>query len=205
MKNEIFSALPSLQEFYGQELYEYLLIANPDNEVYGKVMAEKQSFYDEYKEKTAIKTKPHITIANFLAKEPMEETLIRWIQRICNNQKKFTVTLNNYSGFPPHTIYLRVQNVAPFQQLAKELKVVSTYVSSCACPPMRLINNPHLSIARSLPEEVYFKALIQYARKSFHESFTVNGLILLRRKHQYDTYKPVNVFTFQSKDNELLN
>ena len=187
--------------------YEYLLVAHPDEEVYEKVMAEKQIFYNEYKEKVAIKTKPHITVANFLAKESMEETLIRWMQRICSNQQSFTVTLNNYSGFPPHTIYLRVQNAKPFQQLAKELKVVNTYVSSCSCPPMKLISNPHVSIAGRLPEEIYFKALTQYAHKSFHESFVVNELLLLRRKHQYDTCKPINVFGLQpaSKDIVQLN
>jgi 2'-5' RNA ligase len=205
MKTENLSPLRLLQETYGHELYEYLLIANPDTNVFEKVMAEKQSFYDEYKEKVAIKTKPNITVADFLAKEAMEETIIRWIQRICNNQKSFTVTLNNYSGFPPHTIYLRVQNAVPFQQLAKELRVVSTYVSSCACPPMKLIANPHVSIARRLPEEVYFKALAQYARKSFHESFVVNELLLLKRKHQYESCKPVNVFAFQSGGNDLSN
>ena len=152
----------------------------------------------------AIKTKPHITLANFLAKEAMEETIIRWMENIFNNQQSFTVTLNNYSGFPPHTIYLRVQDAKPFQQLAKELKMVNTYVSSCGCPPMKLITNPHVSIAGSLPEEIYFKALTQYARKSFHESFMVNELLLLRRKHQYDTCKTINVFGLQPGNNELV-
>ena len=205
MKTEILSTIPLVQEAYDQELYEYLLVAHPDTEVYEKVMAEKQNFYDEYKEKAAIKTKPHITVANFLAKEGMEDTIIRWMQRIFTKQQSFTVTLNNYSGFPPHTIYLRVQNATPFQKLAKELKVVNTYVRSCGCPPMKLITNPYVSIAGNLPEEVYFKALTQYAHKSFHESFVVSELLLLRRTHQYDTCKTINVFGLQSGDNELFN
>lgn len=151
----------------GEQLYEYLLVVHPDSDVYEKIQLEKQCFYNEFKEKVAIKAKPHITVANFLARESMEETLIRWIQRICNLRERFTVTLNNYSGFPPHTIYLRIQNEQPFQQLAKELNVINTYVSSCSCPPMKFISKPHLSIARRLPEEIYFKALTQYAHKSF--------------------------------------
>jgi 2'-5' RNA ligase len=186
------------------EFYEYLLVAHPDPDVNEKVMAEKQLFYDEYKEKVAVKTKPHITVANFLAREEMEDTIIRWVQRICSNQQSFTVTLNNYSGFPPHTIYLRVQNAKPFQQLAKQLNVVNSYVNSCSCPPMKLISNPHVSIAGRLSEEVYFKALIQYAHKSFHESFVVNELLLLRRKNTYDTCKPINVFGLSPAD-ELFN
>ncbi len=183
--------------------YEYLLVANPGKEVNEKVMAEKQFFYDEYKEKIAIKSKPQITIASFLAKEEMENTVIRWMQRICSRQQSFSVTLNNYSGFPPHTIYLRIQNEAPFRQLAKELSVVNAYVSSCSCPPMVLLPRPHVSIAGSLPEETFFKALTQYAHKSFHESFLVNELLLLKRKDEYDTSKPLIVFALQPAIDEL--
>ena len=198
MKTEFSSTISPAEEIHSRELYEYLLIANPGTEVYEKVMAEKQNFYDEFREKVAIKTRPHITVAKFLAKEAMEDTLIRWMQRIFNSQRSFSVTLNNYSGFPPHTIYLRVQDGTPFQRLAKELKVLNTYVGACACPPVKLISNPYVSIAGRLPEEVYFKALIQYARKSFHESFLVNELLLLRRKDQYDTCKTVYVFGLQA-------
>lgn len=205
MKTAILSTTPPIQEVYDRERYEYLLIAHPDKEVHEKIMAEKQAFYEEYKEKIAIKTQPHITLANFIANEAMEDTIIRWMRVIFSKQQSFNVTLNNYSGFPPHTIYLRVQNATPFQQLAKELKVVNTYVSSCSCPPMKLISNPHVSIARRLPEEVYFKALMRYAHKSFHESFVVNELVLLRRKHQYDACQTINVFGLQPDDNKLFN
>jgi 2'-5' RNA ligase len=205
MEENLAALTPAEKESHEQNLYEYLLVAHPDIAVNEKVMAEKQFFYDEYKEKISVNTKPHITIANFLAKEAMEETLIRWIQRICNQQQCFTVTLNNYSGFPPHTIYLRVQNDIPFKKLAKDLKVVGAYISSCSCPPMKIISKPHVSIARRLPEEIYFKALTQYAHKSFHESFVVSELLLLKRKHQYDACKPINVFGLQPGSNTLFN
>ncbi|MEP6951233.1 MAG: 2'-5' RNA ligase family protein [Ginsengibacter sp.] len=201
MKTEFLSTTPTAQEIYNKEQFEYLLVAHPDTEVHEKIMAEKQAFYTEYKEEVAIKTQPYITVANFLASEAMEDTIIRWMQRVLIKQQSFNVTLNNYSGFPPHTIYLRVQNAEPFKKLAKELKVVNTYVNSCSYPPMKLISSPHVSIARRLPEEIYFKALTQYAHKSFHESFVVNELILLRRKHQYDTCKKINVFALHSRGN----
>ncbi|MEJ7683676.1 MAG: 2'-5' RNA ligase family protein [Segetibacter sp.] len=187
------------------DFYEYLLVALPGEDVYNKVMAEKQAFYGQFEEKTAIKTKPHITIANFLAREAMEETIIRYMQRICNGQPAFDVMLNNYSGFPPHTIYIRVQNPQPFRQLAKELKAVVNYVHSCGGPPVNLITNPHISIARSLPENVYFKALMQYSQKTFHETFTVSELVLLRGSSQFDNCKSINVFHLKPSQNTLFN
>jgi 2'-5' RNA ligase len=192
------SGSPFTNDIYDNEPFEYLLVAHPGKEVCEKVMAEKETFYEDFKEKIAIKTQPHITVANFYAKESMEDTIIRWMQKIFVNQQSFPVTLNNYGGFPPHTIYLRVQNATPFHQLTKELKVLNEYISSCSCPPMKLISRPHLSIARKLPEEIYFRALTQYARKSFHESFMVNELLLLKRRHQYDTCKKIYVFAFHS-------
>ncbi|HWH63140.1 MAG TPA: hypothetical protein VNS50_07685, partial [Ginsengibacter sp.] len=105
----------------------------------------------------------------------------------------------------PHTIYLRVQNDEPFKKLAKDLRVLNTYVSSCSCPPVKIISKPHLSIARRLPEDVYFKALTQYAHKSFHESFVVKELLLLKRKHQYDVCKRLNVFGLPPGANTLFN
>jgi 2'-5' RNA ligase len=176
------------------DLYEYLLVGNPDTAVYNKVMAEKGEFTSNYQQEIAKKTQPHITVANFMAREMMEYTIIKWIQKICGAQQSFMVTLNNYSGFPPHTIYLRVENPQPFQQLAKQLKTVDDFIRASACPPARLISKPHLTIARRLPEQVYNKAMADYAQKTFHESFLMDELLLLKRQHQFDKCKAVQVF-----------
>ncbi|MEP7229496.1 MAG: 2'-5' RNA ligase family protein [Ginsengibacter sp.] len=196
---------PLMREIYGHDLYEYLLVARPDTVVNEKVIAEQQLFYDDYKQKAAVEIKPHINIASFFAKEEMEETFLRWMQRICNKQESFIVTLNNYGGFPPDTIYLRIQNETPFRQLAKELKVINAYVSSGSCPPMLLTHRPHVSIAGKLPGEVFSKALTQYAHKSFHESFLVKELLLMKRKHEYDNCKPVIVFALKPAENQFAH
>jgi 2'-5' RNA ligase len=186
-------------------LYEYLLVAHPDASVNNKIIDEKQNFYNNYKHKTAVSTKPHITVAGFLAKEAMEETIMRYVQRICAQQQSFDVMLNNYSGYPPHTIYVRVQNPQPFRQLATQLKAVSNYIDSCSCPPANLITNPHITIARNLNENVYLKALMEFGQKTFHAIFTVNELMLLRRAHQFDACKTINVFGLQPPGNTLFN
>jgi len=165
----------------GYDLWEYLLIASPTKEVSEKVVEEKEIFYKNYGHSLAIQTRPHITIANFLAKEGMEETLARWIQNICHLQNSFTVTLNNYSGFPPHTIYLRVQDAEPFKKLANALKILDGFIQSNDCPPLKLITKPHLTIARQLPEYIYQTAIKEYSQKTFHEFFKVDKLILLKR------------------------
>jgi len=187
------------------DLQEYLLVIKPGSEVYNKVSEEKENFYSLYKEKAVVKMKPYITIANFLAKESMEETMIRWIQRICSRQRSFVVTLNNYSGFPPHTIYLRVQDHEPFKILAHELKTIDEYIRSNGCPKAYLVNRPHLIIARRLPEPVYEKAMLDYSQKLFCETFVAGELELLRRAGPFEKYKVINVFGLLPQEKKIFN
>lgn len=174
--------------------HEYLLVVHPGQDVYNQVMTEKQNFFDTYKEQVAIKAKPHITVADFLADEEMEETIIRYMRRIFSTQKSFNVTLNNYSGFPEHTVFARVQDHQPFKQLASSLKVIDQYIKSNGCPPAKLIKHPHITIARRLKQNVYEKAMFEYSQKTFYASFDVTELILLKRKNQFDKCQQVNVF-----------
>ena len=177
--------------------WEYLLVVKPDATVDAQIIEEKQFFSARFKALIAAKTKPHITVANFLAGEAMEETIIRWMHRIISNKKSFLVTLDQYGAFRPHTIYLRVQDHQPFQQLAKELKVVDQYIRGYGCPEMHLITNPHLTIARRLEQTTYSEAVKVYSEKIFHASFEVKELVLLRRMNQFDSCKQVNVFGLQ--------
>jgi 2'-5' RNA ligase len=182
-------------EFRGSIIKEYLLVVNPEQDVWQQVMDEKTSFFNEYREVDALHGKPHITLANFLAKEEMEETLLRWMHRIISTKKAFTVSLNNYGGFPnANTIYLRVQDHQPFKQLAKELKVIDQLVKDNGLPKAHLISTPHMTIAKRIDPFVYEKAMLDYSQKEFHAEFTVNELVLLKRNHQFDKCKQVNVF-----------
>jgi 2'-5' RNA ligase len=182
-------------KFSTPSFYEYLLVVHPAKEVFEKLLAEKEKFSAEYKVSIAKKTLPHITIANFLANEAMEETMIKWMHKIIGSQQSFDVMLNNFSGFPSSkTVYARVQNHQPFKQLAASLKIINDYIKDNGFPPAHIIKFPHMSIARSLQQNIYEKAIMDYSRKTFNESFEVNELILLKRQHQYDTCRQVTVF-----------
>jgi 2'-5' RNA ligase len=183
------------------EFCEYLLVAHPPQEVNNQLKEEKEIFSSRYRVSVAKKTLPHITVANFLAKEEMEETIIRYMRRIFSMQTSFWVTLNNYSGFSEHTVFARVQNHEPFKQLATSLIAIDQYIGSNGCPPVRLITYPHLSIARRLQQNVYEQAMFEYSKKTFYASFEVSELVLLRRKNQYDTCTHVNVFKLPPENN----
>ena len=184
------------------QFYEYLLVVHPAKEIFEQLRSEKEVFSATYKVSIAKKTLPHITIANFLARENMEPTLINWLYKIISSQKRFQVMLNNYSGFPSSkTVYARVQDHEPFRQLAASLKIIDQYVRDNGCPRAIIPNHPHVSIARSLQPTVYEKAMFDYSRKTFNASFTVDELILLKRQHEYDKCKQVSVFKLGSELN----
>lgn len=179
----------------GFSMYEYLLVVHPAKDVYTKLLEEKQHFYNTYNEKIAIKTLPHITVANFMAREEMEDTLIRYMQRIFVAHKSFEVMLNNFSGFPSsHTVYVRVQEHEPFKQMAASLKMLEPYIKDNGCPKPSFKPHPHLTIARRMQERVYDRAVLDYSQKTFHALFKVGELVLLRRRSQYDKCEQVNVF-----------
>jgi 2'-5' RNA ligase len=171
---------------------EYLLVIYPHGELQEKLLEQQERFSADYE--VPVRNRPHITVAAFQAGEAMEATLIRWIQRICNRYRSFDLTLNNFSGFHPHTIYLRVQDPQPFRELMQQLRAIDDFIRSNDCPPVNLISTPYLAIAGGLTEQVYNKAMPDYSRKDFHESFHVDQLVLLRREHAFDVCKTVNIF-----------
>jgi hypothetical protein len=173
---------------------EYKLVIHPDGAVYDKIMTEKQRFAAKYGTDTVVKSFPYILVAGFYAGEGMEETLIRWIQRICSQHNSFEIVLNNYSGFPPHTIYLRIQNPHPLQQLAGQLKTLDNHVLSMSGAAIERM--PYLAFAGELPEHVYEKAMPVYSQKTFRANFMANELVLLARDHPFAVCKTLTVFRF---------
>jgi hypothetical protein len=178
----------------GQDLYEYLLVAKPDASVGHRVSAEKENFFDKYQQEGIKRPGSYITVAKYLGREMMEPTLERWVQRICNSQKSFRVVLNNFSGFPPNTLYIRVQNPQPFHSLVSHLKAIETYITDNSGYPVKFAVHPHLPIARKLSGEIYNRALFDYAARDFHETFDVHELLLIKRKNKTDAGQVTNVF-----------
>ncbi len=186
-----------------QIMYEYMLVAAPGGEAEEKVVQEKEQFCRQYHQ-PGKPGRPHIMVASFLAHDEMEDTLLRWLQRISGEQKGFAVTLDNYGGFPPHTIFLRVLELQKFRTLADQLRPIDFYIKSNGCPPARFITYPYLGIARELAAPVYEKAMEEYRHKVFQASFQLTELLLLRRQYAGDACRQVAVLRLQPGDQRLF-
>ena len=177
-------------------LREYRLVIYPDSVLYTKLMAEKRRFYINYGVDSALKCFPYIMVSCFYAREGMEETLIRWIQRISSRYPGFPVELNNFSGFPDHTVFLRVQDPQPLTRLVQQLKAIDHYIQLPVARQGKNIQPFYLSIATGLTAEVYRKAMPAYSRKTFHACFHAKEMVLLARDHPFAVHKTVTVFRF---------
>ncbi|WEK36558.1 MAG: hypothetical protein P0Y53_03515 [Candidatus Pseudobacter hemicellulosilyticus] len=172
---------------------DYSLVIQPDSTIRDRIVEERQQLLDNY----GLKVLPagaFITVAQFAAREGMEETLVRWIQRICSQQESFVVTFNNYGGQPPHTIYLRIMDHGPFRQLAWQLRAIDEFIRSSSCPPATLVSRPCLSLSGPLPEAIYEKALPDFSRRFFHESFTAAELLLQKRDPFTGHTRTIHIF-----------
>ena len=176
---------------------EYLLVAHPGVDLHDKILEEQEYFSMHYLERTAIKMKPHIELASFQAREEMEPTLIRWMHRIVSQQQAFSIALNNFSGFPPDTLYLRIPEPQAIQRLAAEFAQLNDFIKTDDCPAIRINTKPYVSVAKRLTESNYLRAMLDFSQRSFYEIFEVKELLLLRRSNAYDGYKQVNKFVLQ--------
>ncbi len=173
---------------------EYTLVALPNKALKDKIVEVKQQLSIRYLSGNFY-APPYITIAKFFAKEEMEETIARYMRRICLLQKSFEVVVNNYGGFPPNAIHLRVQNPQPFTNLTNALHSINNYVQSCSCPPIKFEQRPCISIAHNVPEATYLPLLMEYSQKSFYDSCMIEELALIQHKPQAE--KCINVFGLQ--------
>ena len=126
---------------------------------------------------------PPVEVSVFQAKESMEGTIVRWMHRIISNQQPFTFRLSQNIDSSSGKLQLCISDKAPFQQLAAQLKVVSQYISSSDCPEMIFSIQPRLS---SMPPEQVLSG-----------SFEVKEFLLLKKSHDFDNYKQVNVFALR--------
>jgi len=184
-----YSRIPLLDSM----LWEYLLVTTPDETVSSKLQEVGKNIPGQARRLKG-EFKPYIKLAEFQARESMEETIIRWVHRVCSQHETFTVTLNNYGGFPPATIFVRIQDHQPFKTLASKLQVIDEYIQSNSCPPVKFYNRPHLRIGEQPVEEDYGKALFHYSQQDFHEVFEVKELVLMKSHNVFEQPKQVNVF-----------
>ena len=173
-------------------LCEYELVIYPDARAM-ELIGEEWNNLAQEKGLPPLMESPLIVLARFKAKEAMEETLSRWIQNACNLQVSFTVSLNNYGAYPPHTIYLRIQDAQPIHRLTGALKMLDGFIQSNDCPPLHLNARPCLPLVTPVAATQFESLSREFAQRCFHHSFQVDRLVL-HRKNKDRSHDIINTF-----------
>jgi hypothetical protein len=175
-------------------LAEYQLFVSTDSLTHQKITAEKIYFNKTYLNKTQESYSSDIFISTFQVKEGMEETVVRWLEKICFLNKGFQIILNNYSCIPEEGIFIRIQNLSAIQQLVNQLKMVDSFITSANCPAPIFNYTPYITIAEKLNPAIYYLAIKEYCKKLFYASFEVKSLVLLKRNSVHQPFKVINRF-----------
>ena len=131
-------------------------------------MHVKQEFFDSYKSNTALYSKPHITLANFVQYEMMEDRLVNRLQTIAMGYHPIKIELKDYGSFPSHTIYINVTSKLPIQDLTKQIRTEAQRLMKLNDDHKpHFIMEPHVTIARKLQHEQYDKSWLEYSNKHF--------------------------------------
>lgn len=123
-----------------------------------------------------------VPIASFSAPPRMEDTLSRWTQRICSNLEKTIIEFNNFSGLPPHTIYLRIQDASPLKQMVADLRKLDLYLTGNGHEPLHAVHRFMLPVVENIKESHYNNLMYRFGSIGFHGKAQVKSLVLQQFK-----------------------
>jgi 2'-5' RNA ligase len=165
----------------GYRINEYLLVLNPPEVLWQKIMKIKEEFADKYKNEIARFTKPHITLINWVSLELMEERMMQRLQTIAMGITPFKVELKDYGSFPTHTIFINVTSKVPIQSLVRELKDAQKLMTLDKENKPNFIDTPYISICRKLKPWQYEEGWLEFSNRQFTGRFIADSMLLLKR------------------------
>ncbi|OEK06949.1 2'-5' RNA ligase family protein [Roseivirga misakiensis] len=174
----------------------YFIALIPPDPLQSETQRIKESFYQVYASKGALRSPAHITLhMPFLWRDDKEERLFNLLVH-ATKETEFTLTLNGFGCFPPRSIFI---NAEKSQELIDFQKRLTNYTKRA----MNLFNSthnkgfhPHMTVAfRDLKKDKFAAAWEEFQSKNFRAEFLVNSFWLL--KHDGKVWVPYREFQFE--------
>ena len=183
----------------GYKVYEYLLVLNPNEALRNKIMQVKQHFFDTYKNATALYSKSHITLVNFVQYQMTEERLLNRLQAIAMGCPPVKIEMKDYGSFPSHTIFINITSKLPIQNLVKSIRTDAQQLMKLNNENKpHFIMEPHLTVARKLEPWQYEKGWLEYSNLNFTGRFIADAMLLLKRPVGEMKYEIAQRFEFKN-------
>lgn len=146
-----------------------------------KIHVYKKQMQERYGCTVGLKSPAHITLAApFWMEEGKESALRQDLQNLAQQVASFPLITNDFSAFPPRTIFVAVGESIALQALKKTTDAFfrhSAYGMKFENRPF----HPHITIAtRDLHKKDFAEAWPSFQKEIFREPFNATGLSLLK-------------------------
>jgi 2'-5' RNA ligase len=183
----------------GYTINEYLLVLSPHEALRNKIMQVKQHFADTYNTTTALHSRPHVTLVNFVQYQLTEERLVNRLKVIAMAHPPVKIELKDYGSFPSHTIYINITSKLPIQNLVKNIRTETQQLMKLnADNKPHFMMEPYITIARKLQPAQYEKGWLHYSHSDFTSRFIADAMLLLKRPVGTLKYEIAQRFEFQN-------
>jgi 2'-5' RNA ligase len=146
-----------------------------------KISQVKEEFSGKFKVPQAKHSYPHITLVNFLQFKMVENRLVNRLNTIAMGYHPFTISLKDYGSFPSHTVFINIESKQQVRNLVKALAPARQLMTLNKDKKPHFIDNPHITVGRSLLPWQYEQSWNEYQRKHFTAHFFAESMSLLRR------------------------
>ena len=188
--------IPFFENAFGKKVYpaEYMVVLQPHEDMYNRIMKLKQSFAEKYENTMAAALKPHISIVRFLQYEMKESPLYNKLNLVAMSLPAFKVDLEDFGSYPSHTIYIKVQTQEPIKAIARKMRSAQSLMTINRENKPHFLNEPHIAIARKLLPWQYEKGWVEYSGLHFHGSFIADQLLFLKRSYGSKAWQVIERF-----------
>lgn len=174
--------------------YMYFAIISPPKNLISKIFPLKQFIELLVGSDHALHSVPHISLLKIVYDKNKEKDLLNCVKKFCDSQPIFEIELLNfdYFSFSPstpdssHTIYIDIPNKKKISNLARLLFTELGKHSFVPHGPFHL-DRPHLTLARNLNPEQFYKVQSEFKNKIFKETFDADNITILKRPKNKDT------------------
>lgn len=190
---------PALSALPGYQLYEYLLVINPGEDLTTRIQKIKDGFANTYQSSGARWMKPRLALLSFTQLAMMEERIFSKIKLVTMAQYPFKIELKDYGSLPSHSIYINVSTKSPVQELLRKIRQETQRLLKLddTLKP-HFMMEPQITIARKLLPWQYEKAWLEYSNRHFSGGFIANHLLLLKRPKGDLQYQIAARFEFEN-------
>jgi len=181
----------------GYQTREYLLVIDIPEALRHKIEKAREELVTNYPLRQPKTGRPHIGLLRFTAFQLQEQKIMDHIMVITLAQQPFLVELNDFGGYPMHSIYIQVRTKEKIRMLVKACKALRPLLKTNGEAP-HFLDDPVIPLAARMDKHVYMHAMKEYRGKHFNGRFLVSSVLLLSRGNRQERYQVLGRFPMEN-------